>query len=105
MLRNYAEFLNLDSETVLLQFAEGLQRRRLEHLAATESARPSVSSTVRAPNRLSVLLRRWMTPDLLVGGFLFLILFSVCHLGNRSRFRYSGFRRSKQHPPQSPNFC
>ncbi|GIV65873.1 MAG: RodZ domain-containing protein [Chloroflexota bacterium] len=74
MLRNYAEFLNLDSETVLLQFAEGLQRRRLEHLAATESARPSVSSTVRAPNRLSVLLRRWMTPDLLVGGFLFLIL-------------------------------
>lgn len=75
MLRNYAEFLNLDSEAILLQFADGLQRRRLERLAVTTPAHPAPSSTpARIPTRLSLFLRRWMTPDLLVGGLLFLIL-------------------------------
>lgn len=75
MLRNYAEFLNLDSEAILLQFADGLQRRRLEHLAATAPARTTPSgSQAKLPNRFSLFLRRWMTPDLLVGGLLFLIL-------------------------------
>jgi len=75
MLRNYAEFLNLDSEAILMQFADGLQRRRLEHLTTTTPARSTPSATpVRTPNPLSLFLRRWMTPDLLVGGLLFAIL-------------------------------
>lgn len=76
MLRNYAEFLNLDSEAILLQFADGLQRRRLEHLAATAPSRATTSPAgkTRFPNRFSLFLRRWMTPDLLVGSMLFFIL-------------------------------
>ncbi|MCX7976704.1 MAG: helix-turn-helix domain-containing protein, partial [Bellilinea sp.] len=75
MLRNYAEFLNLDSEAILLQFADGLQRRRLEHLAAPAPARSApYGSQAKLPNRFSLFLRKWMTPDLLVGGLLFLIL-------------------------------
>lgn len=76
MLRNYAEFLTLDSEAILLQFADGLQRRRLEHLAATAPSRVTTSPAgqTRFPNRFSLFLRKWMTPDLLVGSLLFLIL-------------------------------
>lgn len=75
MLRNYAEFLNLDGEAVLLQFAEGLQRRRLEHLAATAPPRSTTpTSRVRLPDRFSLFIRRWLTPDLVVGGLLFSIL-------------------------------
>lgn len=91
MLRNYAEFLNLDSEAILLQFADGLQRRRLEHLAATAPSRATTSPAgkTRFPNRFSLFLRRWMTPDLLVGSLLFFILLVFVIWGTA---RVSGLR-------------
>ncbi len=90
MLRNYAEFLNLDSEAILLQFADGLQRRRIEHLAATQPARSTPpTAQAQTAGRFSLLVRKWMTPDLLVGSLLFLILLLFVIWGTA---RVSGLR-------------
>ena len=40
MISNYANFLNLDGESVLLRFAEGLQLRRLERNRRSKSREP-----------------------------------------------------------------
>jgi cytoskeleton protein RodZ len=74
MLSNYATFLNLDSEAILLLYAEGLQARRLERTPAAESR--SLSGTKTRPGaRQPGTARRLITPDLLIGGGLILALF------------------------------
>lgn len=101
MLRNYAEFLTLDSEAILLQFADGLNRRRLEYVAATAPSRATTppAGQARVPNRFSLILRKWMTPDLLVGSLLFLILLVFVIWGTA---RVSGLQdQEAQVPPPS----
>lgn len=74
MLANYAEFLDLNVDEMLSLFADALQARRLE-LAAAEK-RPvsgriqSEPQTARVPG-----WRRFLTPDLLIGGTLFIVFF------------------------------
>ncbi|MEZ0397340.1 MAG: RodZ domain-containing protein, partial [Anaerolineales bacterium] len=76
MLSQYATFLDLDSEALLLRFAEALQRRRLEHLAAsTEQAVPQKKSP---PSRL----KSFLSADILIGiplviGLLVIILWGL----------------------------
>ena len=70
MLSNYATFLNLDAEEILLRYAEGLQQRRLEHLPPAKSDVPAARGAKQASG-----LRRLMTPDLLIGVSLILVLF------------------------------
>lgn len=78
MLSNYASFLNLDTDALLLQFAEALQIGRLERPAeprgrAASSKKPKPSPPKMAsPAKLA--WRRLVTPDLLVGGALFIAM-------------------------------
>lgn len=76
MLENYAVFLGMDPEPLLLRFAEGLQARlNVRQVARNEpSTRP-------APRRrpMPALLRRLLSPDILIGATFatFLVIFVV----------------------------
>lgn len=72
MLANYAQFLDLDVEHILARFADGLQARRLELMQPKkkESRAKLSRKTVSAPG-----WRRFITPDLLIGGTIFTIFF------------------------------
>jgi transcriptional regulator with XRE-family HTH domain len=63
-LRNYSEFLGLDTEATLLHYAEALQAQRNKRPTrvsrSEERIRPSVQVTYRRP--------RWLSVDLLVAG-------------------------------------
>jgi cytoskeleton protein RodZ len=76
MLSNYATFLGLDPEPLLLRFAEGLQARLAVRQADTLKAQP-VPPRQRRP--LPAPIRRLLSSDVLIGGSLtvFLIAFVV----------------------------
>jgi len=65
MLSNYAAFLNLDEDALLLRFAEGLQTRRIERLPKAESQ--NLFTTRKKPARQAPFWRRFLTPDLIFG--------------------------------------
>jgi cytoskeletal protein RodZ len=69
MLNNYAIFLGLDPEPLLLRFAEGLQAR----LAAAQARRPQ-PARARKPRPLPAPLRRLFSGDILIGGALAVFL-------------------------------
>jgi cytoskeletal protein RodZ len=75
MLKNYATFLGLDPEPLLLRFAEGLQARLAQKQveAAASSNASSRSSGEQALKRPSG-LRRLLTGDLLIGAVLVILL-------------------------------
>jgi cytoskeletal protein RodZ len=70
MLHNYAAFLGLDPEPLLLKFAEGLQAR----LAAKQASLPRSPRADKRPIALPGPLRRWFSSDFLLGGLLVLSL-------------------------------
>ena len=84
MLQNYATFLGLDPEPILLRFADGLQARLAERRASAPISLPSRafqgsdtpgSPTVRSSRRVGLgLLRRWITLDYLLIGALLVLL-------------------------------
>ncbi len=72
MLSNYAGFLEMNVDALLLQFAEALQSRRIEYIApAAGKKRPT---TPRRPASKAPSWRRLVTTDLLVGSTLILVL-------------------------------
>jgi len=74
MLNNYATFLGLDPDPLLLRFAEGLQLR----LAARQAAQPQPRPAARSRQiNLPAPLKRIFSSDVLIGGGLavFLIVF------------------------------
>lgn len=78
MLSNYAEFLDLDVDALLLRFAEGLQIQRAErHLQEQENFERS------AIKKRSVQLGGFVAPDLIfgVGMITLLVVFTVWGLG------------------------
>jgi cytoskeleton protein RodZ len=70
MLSNYAAFLGMDPEPVLLKFADGLQAR----LAAAQAARPKKKRAARRPARGLLVIQRWFSIDFLLGGLLVISL-------------------------------
>ena len=74
MLTNYAHFLDLDNEQILLLYADALQARREElvNQNASGSSKPPVKK--QAPTRPSS-LKRFITPDLLIGSGVILLIF------------------------------
>lgn len=82
MISNYAEFLNLDSDALLSRFADALQLKRLELLPPTPPGeKPPGDSTSQATLLQKVSqfpayqsISRVLTPDLLIGGSLALLL-------------------------------
>ena len=70
MLSNYASFLDMDTEATLLRFADALQARRLERQATlppTPSSRPRFT--------IPLWLQRLVSPDLLFGGGMIVLIF------------------------------
>ncbi len=71
MLSNYAEFLGMNPEPLLLRFADGLQARLAARQAAARSKQPR---TEPLPPRPTSPLRRIFSTELLVGGALVVLL-------------------------------
>jgi cytoskeleton protein RodZ len=67
MLSNYARFLNLDDEKLLLIYADALQTRRLEHIHIKPGQK---AKTVSGPG-----LRRFISMDLIIGSLLIFGMF------------------------------
>jgi cytoskeletal protein RodZ len=90
LLNNYAEFLELDSEAILLRFADALQSRRSERSAIVKAqSRPAKR---RKPANTAPGWRRWVTPDLLIGAVVILALFGF---GVWSAAQVSAMRRAE----------
>ncbi len=96
MLSNYASFLGLDTETVLLRFADGLQASLYDRQAARNVAPggPGKPKAGQVPARPSQ-LKRLFSMDLFVGGFLILFLLGFTIWG--------GLRISRLHASQDPS--
>jgi cytoskeleton protein RodZ len=78
MLNNYASFLGLDPEPLLLRFADGLQTQLSEKQAARPQERPT------RPRRQSAIpapLRRLFSSDFLIGGVLIALLLAFITWG------------------------
>ena len=74
MLNNYAHFLDMDVDAVLLQYAEGLQIQRLERQPAADSKKRVVNGKSPSEPKLPTGLRRYFSMDVFVGVGLILIL-------------------------------
>ncbi len=78
MLKNYAQFLSMNAEAVLLEYADGLQTRRLENAAPQKSAPVSGTQTKgRSKSGAQFIpagIRKWITPDMVVGVAAILLL-------------------------------
>lgn len=75
MLNNYASFMNLDAESLQMRYAEGLQQRRQERHQEEEVTRKT-GITVMGKEPLTG-WRKFLTPDLLIGGSVFIVLFGL----------------------------
>jgi len=75
MLKNYAEFLGLDPEPLLLRFAEDLQSQLFERRRQGTSR----SRVTREPQKKLSMSRRFFSRDILIGGsiVIFLIVFAL----------------------------
>jgi cytoskeletal protein RodZ len=73
MLKNYAAFLGMNPELLLLRFADGLQARLAARVAAQQPAHPTAAKR-RKRRGLPRLLRRLLSGDILIGGTLTVLL-------------------------------
>jgi len=72
MVINYANFLEMDRDSVLSLYAEGLEIQRRENLDQKWAPRePAVKLSIHIPDRL----RRFLSPDLIFGTFVVIALF------------------------------
>jgi cytoskeletal protein RodZ len=76
MLANYATFLDLDTDAILLRFADGLQARRHEKYAETPREKIQTEVTTSMP-----LLRSFIAGDLIFGVVMIAILFALAVWG------------------------
>jgi cytoskeleton protein RodZ len=87
MLSNYAHFLNLDVDAILLTFADGLQKQLLERqvLLVKESDKsPSKFSTIKnLKNKIKIpaIVQRYISVDIIVGGGLVVLLLAFAIWG------------------------
>jgi cytoskeletal protein RodZ len=100
MLSNYASFLGLNTEAVLLRFADGLQADLYDRQSARNPSptKPHQKENGRIPARPSQ-LKRLFSMDLFVGGFIivFLLGFSVW-----GALRISKLNSAKDPSPTAP---
>ena len=97
MLKNYAEFLGLDPEPVLLRFADALQMR----LSEREPVRPEPANRPR-PRRSLIAVIRGFPGDFLLGGFLLLLLVGFVVWG---AIRISALRSQTATLPTMPSIA
>ena len=75
MLHNYASFLELNADDLLSTFAEALQARRIEIKAPPLASHSKKNTITRKPATKPGAIRRLLTPDLLIGSGLIVVLF------------------------------
>jgi len=85
MLNNYANFLNMQVDEILLRFAEGLQVQRLERLPQPTGEQ----QRARYEHGVLPSLRRFLSIDLIFGGglILLLIVFAIWGTGQVVKLR------------------
>ena len=71
MLSNYAVFLGLDPDPLLLRYADGLQARLAQKQLAQTPSRPQ---STRRPSRLPASIRRLFSGELLIGTVVIVLL-------------------------------
>lgn len=98
MLSNYASFLGMDPESVLLRFAEGLQA----DLFARQSGRLLRKSSASEGARQLSPLRRLLSIDLFITGFLVIFLVAFLSWG---ALRISAVRSSQTPTATSPSIA
>jgi len=100
MLSNYATFLGLNTEAVLLRFADGLQASLYTRQVARNNgqAKPSRDEAGRTPARPSQ-VRRLFSMDLFAGGFIILFLLGFAIWGG---LRISNLRSDREPSPTAP---
>lgn len=98
MLKNYAEFLGLDPEPMLLRFADDLQTQ----LRQRQRPRATRSRTRKQPQQKPGLIRRIFSRDILVSGSLiiFLMVFAIW-----AGLRISSSRSSEEPQPTPPSIA
>jgi cytoskeletal protein RodZ len=105
MLNNYAHFLNLDVDTILLVFADGLQTQLLERQArALEESDKASSKSWFAKNRpfkieIPGIVRRYISMDVIVGGGLVILLVTFAIWGTN---RIINMRNESTPQPTAP---
>ena len=92
MLKNYASFLGLETDDILLRFAEGLQAHLYARQAADRVGRPATSRKRRVPDFLGLI-----PFDYIISGLIVLALVGFVVWGG---LRISALR--KQSPSQTP---
>jgi len=98
MLSNYAEFLGMDPEPLLLRFADGLQAR----LALRRAAQPKRPRLEQRPSRPPSVLRRVFSTELLVGGSLVVLLVGFALW---AAIRIFAMRSDQQPAPTAPSIA
>jgi hypothetical protein len=99
MLSNYAEFLGMNPEPLLLRFADGLQARLQARLAATRPKQPRAEPL---PRRPASPLRRIFSTELLVGGSLVILLVGFALW---AAIRIFALRDEQQPAPTAPSIA
>lgn len=96
MLKNYAEFLSLDPEPMLLRFADDLQDQ------LRQRQQPQRRHVQKEPRQSPGLIRRMFSKDILLGGFLviFLMVFAIW-----AGLRISAARSSEEQQPTPPSIA
>jgi cytoskeleton protein RodZ len=72
MLSNYSHFLEMDSEKLLLRYADALQSRRIEYQSVRNVKMDTGPRNQRTASRPPV-WRRFLTPDLLIGSLIIFV--------------------------------
>ena len=100
MLSNYASFLGLNTEIILLRFADGLQASLYDRQVSRNPSitKPPQGETGRIPARPSQ-LRRLFSMDLFAGGFLIIFLLGFTIWG---ALRVSALRSGQDPSPTAP---
>jgi len=81
MVNNYAHFLDMDVDAILLQFADGLQAQRLERQPASVEKTRNEKAKMPPKTDLQTGMRRYLSMDILVGGGLILVLLAFAIWG------------------------
>ncbi|HEY3311113.1 MAG TPA: RodZ domain-containing protein [Anaerolineales bacterium] len=96
-LMAYASFLDLDAEAVLLRYADAIQSRRIERQGSEQPK----SGMRRARSSLPFWLSRFLSPDLIFGGSMILMLLALSIWGAGRIF--SGGMEPQDTPTQGPS--
>ncbi len=100
MLNNYARFLDLDVDALLLKFAESLQIQRLERQPRLDETPQKSASKSPFKIKIPAAIQRYLSVDIFVGGGLVLLLLTFAIWGTS---RIVNLRAGSTPQPTAPS--